>query len=316
MARIVRNNRIFENNQSEEWSSNIDINMSTSVKFVRLYTVCRYIKRLIEENKCSGLVSVDVVLNGKSFTKGSNVNKDITIDITDCEPQDKRYIQIKNISLCFTFNKPVADVDIIIHIMDIVYGITSTYHTHDIKVMRSDIYGNNNLEYDITLFSKFDNNGNYSKTKIKWVYNFINNKNFDARMKFPNDDDIIKYDKTSGLSSFALNVFKFIKYDFNKHDIYLKDEKHNNCATIYLTVPSGKTVKDSEITRICKIYEDFVYADYESNNIFFNIDIDGTLIATVDTPDWLVKPENSIFILNLDNRTNLTDDEYRNQYES
>ena len=68
MARIVRNNRIFENNQSE-WNSNIHI-MSTPVKFVRLYAVCRYIKRLIEENECSGLVSVDVVLNGKGFTKG------------------------------------------------------------------------------------------------------------------------------------------------------------------------------------------------------------------------------------------------------
>ena len=125
MARIVRNNRIFENNQSE-WNANIDI-MLSSVKFVRLYTVCRYIKRLIEENKCPGLVSVDAVLKGTSFTKGYNVNKNINIDITDCDSQDKRYIQMESISLCFTFNKPVADVDITIHIMDIVYGIINSY---------------------------------------------------------------------------------------------------------------------------------------------------------------------------------------------
>lgn len=314
MARIVRNNRIFENNQSE-WNSNIDINMPSSVKFVRLYTACRYIKRLIEENKCPGLVSVDVALNGKCFTKGSIVNKDIDIDITDCEPQDKRYIQIKKISLCFTFNKPVADVDITIHIMDIVYGITSKYHTHDISVIRSDVHGYNNFEYNIGLFSKFDNNGNYSITNIEWIYNLINNNNLNTREKLPNGE-IVKYYKTIGLSNYALNVFKFIKYDFNKHDIYLKDEKHDNYATIHLTVPSGKIVKDSEITRVCRIYENYVYADYEPNNICFDIDIEGTLIATVDTPDWLVKKENSIFILNLDNRTNLTDDEYRNQYKS
>lgn len=314
MARIVRNNRIFENNQSE-WNSNIDISMSSSVKFVRLYTACKYIKRLIEENKCPGLVSVDVVLNGKSFTKGSIETEDINIDITDCEAQDERYIQIKNISLCFTFNKPVADVDITIHIMDIVYGITSKYYTYGIRVIRSDIHGYDNFEYNIGVFSKFDNNGNYIKTNIEWVYNLINNKNLNTKERIPNDE-IIKYDKKAGLSNFALNVFKYIKYDFNKHDIYLKDEKDGNYATIYLTVPSGKIVKDSEITRVCKIYEDFVYADYDPNNIGFNIDIEGTLIATVDTPDWLVKPENSIFILNLDNRTNLSDDEYRNQYKS
>ena len=313
MARIVRNNRIFENNQSE-WNTNIDI-MLSSVKFVRLYTACRYIKRLIEENKCPGLVSVDVVLRGKSFTKGSIETKDINIDITDCEQQDKRYIQIKNITVCFTFNKPVADVDITIHIMDIVHGIASKFYTHNIKVIRYDIFGYNDLEYDIGVFSKFDVNGNYLKPNIEWVYNLINNKNIVTRVTVSNDE-IVKYDKTVGLSNFALNVFKSIRYDFNKHDIYLKDYKNNNYATIYLTVPSGKIVKDSEITRICKIYEDFVYADYEPNNICFNIDIDGTLIATVDTPDWLVKPENSIFILNLDNRTNLTDNEYRNQYKS
>ena len=310
MARIVRNNRIFENNQSE-WNANIDI-MLSSVKFVRLYTACRYIKMLIEENKCPGLVSVDVVLRGKSFTKGSIENKDINIDITNCEPQDKRYIQIESISLCFTFNKPVADVDITIHVMNIIYGITSKYYTYDIRVIRSDIHGNDDFEYHIGVFSKFDDNGNYIKTNIDWVYNLINNKNLDTREKLPNDE-IIKYDKTVGLSNFALNVLKSIRYDFNKHDIYLKDEKHDNYATIDLTVPSGKIVKDSEITRVCKIYENFVYADYEPNNICFNIDIEGTLIATVDTPDWLVKPKNSVFISNLDNRTNLTDNEYRNQ---
>ena len=310
MARIVRNNKIFENNQSE-WNSNIDINMSYSVKFVRLYTACRYIRRLIEENKCPGLVSVDAVLKGTSFTKGSNVNKNINIDITDCDSQDKRYIQMESISLCFTFNKPVADVDITIHVMNIIYGITSKYCTYDLRIVRSDIHGNNSSEYQIGgVFSKFDYNGNYSIRNIEWVYNFLND--FDTRVKLPKDE-IVKYDKTIGLSNLALNVFRSIKYNFNKHDIYLKDEKHDNYATIHLTVPSGKVVKDSEITRICKIYEDFVYADYEPNNICFNIDIEGTLIATVDTPDWLVKPQNSIFILNLDNRTNLTDDEYRNQ---
>lgn len=313
MARIVRNNRIFENNQSE-WNTNIDI-MSSSVKFVRLYTVCRYIKRLIEENKCPGLVSVDAVLKGTSFKKGSNVNKDININITDCDSQDKRYIQIESISLCFTFNKPVADVDITIHVMNIIYGIATKYYTYDIRVIRSDIHGNNNCEYHIGVFSKSDDNGNYSKTNIEWVYNLINNKDLFPKKKLPNDE-IIKYDKTVGLSNFALNVFKSIRYDFNKHDIYLKDEKHDNYATIYLTVPSGKIVKDSEISRICKIYENYVYADYEPNNIIFNINIEGTLIATVDTPDWLVKPQNSVFILNLDNRTNLSDDEYRNQYKS
>ena len=313
MARIVRNNRIFENNQSE-WNTNINI-MSSSVKFVRLYTACRYIKRLIEENKCPGLVSVDVVLRGKSFTKGSIETKDINIDITDCKPQDERYIQIKNISLCFTFNKPVADVDITIHVMNIIYGITSKYYTYDIRVIRSDIHGNDDFEYHIGVFSKFDDNGNYIKTNIDWVYNLINNKDLNKIERVPNDE-IIKYDKTVGLSKFALNVFKSIRYNFNKHDIYLKDEKHDNYATIDLTVPSGKIVKDSEINRICKIYENFVYADYEPNNIRFNINIEGTLIATVDTPKWLVKPENSVFIFNLDNRTNLTDDEYRNQYKS
>lgn len=313
MARIVRNNRIFENNQSE-WNANIDI-MLSSVKFVRLYTVCRYIKRLIEENKCPGLVSVDAVLKGTSFTKGSNVNKNINIDITDCDSQDKRYIQMESMSLCFTFNKPVADVDITIHVMNIIYGITSKYYTYDIRVIRSDIHGNDDFEYHIGVFSKFDDNGNYIKTNIDWVYNLINNKDLNKIERVPNDE-IIKYDKTVGLSKFALNVFKSIRYNFNKHDIYLKDEKHDNYATIYLTVPSGKIVKDSEINRICKIYENFVYADYEPDNIRFNIDIEGTLIAIVDTPDWLVKPENSIFILNLDNRTNLSDDEYRKQYKS
>lgn len=312
MARIVRNNRIFENNQSE-WSSNIHI-MSTPVKFVRLYAVCRYIKMLIEENECPGLVSVDVVLNGKGFTKGSIVNKDIKIDITDCEPQDKRYIQIECVSLCFTFNKPVADVDITIHVMNIIYGITSKYCTYDLRIVRSDIHGNNSSEYQIGgVFSKFDYNGNYAIRNIEWVYNFLND--FDTRVKLPKDE-IVKYDKTIGLSYLALNVFRSIKYNFNKHDIYLKDKKHDNYATIYLTVPSGKIVKDSEITRVCKIYENFVYADYNPNNIIFNINIEGTLIATVDTPDWLVKPKNSVFISNLDNRTNLTDDEYRNQYKS
>lgn len=313
MARIVRNNRIFENNQSE-WNSNIHI-MSTPVKFVRLYTVCRYIKRLIEENKCPGLVSVDVVLNGKGFTKGSIVNKDINIDITDCDPQDNRYIQIESISLCFTFNKPIADVDITIHVMNIIYEITSKYCTYDIRVIRSDIHGNNSREYNIGVFSKFDYNGNYSIRNIKCVCNLLNDKDFYTGVKLPKDG-IVKYDKTVGMSKFALNVFKSIRYDFNKHDIYLKDEKHDNYATIHLTVPSGKIVKDSEITRICKIYKDFVYADYNPNNIIFNINIEGTLIATVDTPNWLVKPKNSVFISNLDNRTNLTDDEYRNQYKS
>ena len=236
MARIVRNNRIFENNQSE-WNSNIDINMSYSVKFVRLYTACRYIKRLIEENKCPGLVSVDAVLKGTSFKKGSNVNKDININITDCDPQDKRYIQIESISLCFTFNKPVADVNITIHIMDIVHGIASKYNSYDINVTYTDIHGYNNFQYNIGVFSKFDNNGNYARTNIEWVYNLINNKTLGTRVKLPNDE-IIKYDKTVGLSNFALNVFKSIRYDFNKHDIYLKDYK-NKSFDVYFMNPTG-----------------------------------------------------------------------------
>lgn len=304
--RIVRNNKIFESEQ-DEWECLLTIDMSSSSKIFRLYTACRYIRKLIDENKCPGLVSVDAMLRGKCFVKGSDEINDIIVGINNCDPQDKRYIQIKYIPICFTFNKPVADVDITIHVMDIVYSITEKYHTFNAKVIRDD-----DLEYNDGVFCKLDNNGNYSKISIEWVYNFINNNRVDLKNSLPNDE-IIKYDKTIKLSNYAKYVFKSIKYDFKKHDIYLKDEDCKGYAAVYLTVPIGKTVKDSEITRICKIYEDFIYADYEPKDVCIHINIEGTLIATVDTPYWLVKPQNSVFISNLDNRTNLTDEEYLNQ---
>ena len=121
MARIVRNNRIFENNQSE-WNSNIHI-MSTPVKFVRLYAVCRYIKMLIEENECPGLVSVDVVLNGKGFTKGSIENKDIklhqengvlTLNTSDGDNDNGDNKTIKSKSFTENKHKNHTDKDLIL----------------------------------------------------------------------------------------------------------------------------------------------------------------------------------------------------------
>ena len=139
---------------------------------------------------------------------------------------------------------------------------------------------------------------------------FYNENGFDLLVSGASTDQVNEMKQQSSIthataaSKISLNVKTPAAEDYR--DIIVLDSQDDFAYTEFT---SERIINETTAT-------DFVYADYEPNNICFDIDIEGTLIATVDTPDWLVKPKNSVFILNLDNRTNLTDDEYRKQYKS
>ena len=116
------------------------------------------------------------------------------------------------------------------------------------------------------------------------------------------------------------NIGHYAKYLLNKYNCLKKeihislhiDDEGYHIITIY--VEKNTSCYDYDIIKIIRILNNYVYNNsYKCGNLLYEIIIDGTLIATREHI-YLDGCCNSINVMNIENRTSLSDEDYLNMW--